>query len=434
MVGTSDIQKSIRGHVIAGLLTVVVLVGGLGGWAAMAEVAGAVIAPGVLVVESNVKTVQHPTGGVVGELLVRDGDQVRAGDVLIRLDPTQTRAKLEIISKSLDELAARQGRLEAEQDGAAAPRFPAELLARRDDPAVARLIEGEEQLFRLRRASRLGQQAQLKERVGQLTEEIRGLEAQTGSKVEEIATIRKERESLEALFRKKLVTATRVNELDRAASRLEGERGGLVAASAQARGKITETELQIAQIDEDLRAEVGRELAEIRAKTAELVERRTAAEEELDRVDIRSPQDGAVFNLAAHTVGGVIRAGEPILTIVPEADALTVEARVAPQEIDRVRLGQAAVLRFSSFNQRTTPETSGTVSFISADVTEDERTGLFFYTLRVAVSDQEVAKLGAVRLVPGMPVEAFIRTDERTVLSYLVKPFSDQMARAFREG
>ena len=430
----SAIQTSIRAHVAAGLLTVLLLVGGLGGWAAVAEVAGAVIAPGVLVVESNVKTVQHPSGGVVGELLVKDGDQVRAGDVLLRLDPTQTRAKLEIISKSLDELAARQARLEAEQDGADAPRFPVDLVARRAEPHVARLIEGEERLFHLRRTSRTGEQAQLKERVGQLTEEIRGLEAQIASKVQEIATIRKERASLEELFQKKLVTATRVNELDRAATRLEGEHGALVAASAQARGKITETQLQITQIDEDLRAEVGRELSEIRAKVAELVERRTAAEDELNRIDIRSPQDGTVLNLAVHTVGGVIRAGEPILTIVPEADSLNVEARVAPQDIDRVALGQTAVLRFSAFNQRTTPETSGTVTFVSADVTEDERTGHFFYTLRISVSDQEVAKLGNVRLVPGMPVEAFIRTDERTVLSYLTKPLSDQMARAFREG
>lgn len=425
---------SIRRHAIAGLATVALLVGGVGGWAAVAEISGAVIAPGSLVVESRVKTVQHPTGGVVGEILVRDGDEVKAGDVLIRLDPVQTRSRLEIVSKSLDEYAARQARLEAEQDGAERPVFPDTLLSRRDDPVVARLIAGEERLFQLRRSSRLGEQAQLKERVGQLNEEILGLEAQTKAKAEEIANVQKELGNVQQLFRKQLVTAPRVNELERAASRLDGELGGLTAASAQAKGRITETRLQIAQIDEDLRAEVGRELAEIRAKTAELTERNTAAMDELNRVDIRSPQDGVVFGLTAHTVGGVIRAGEPILQIVPEADALKVEAKVAPQDIDRIRIGQIAALRFSAFNQQTTPEIEGSVIFISADVSEDSRTGNVFYTLRIGVSDEEIADLGQVKLVPGMPVEAFVQTDTRSVLSYLTKPFADQMARTFREG
>ncbi|MBA3517196.1 MAG: HlyD family type I secretion periplasmic adaptor subunit, partial [Rhizobiales bacterium] len=261
-----------------------------------------------------------------------------------------------------------------------------------------------------------------------------GLEAQTKAKAEEIENVQKELGNVQELFRKQLVTAPRVNELERAASRLDGERGALTAASAQAKGRITETELQIAQIDEDLRAEVGRELAEIRAKTAELTERKTAAVDELNRVDIRSPQDGVVFGLTAHTVGGVIRAGEPILQIVPEADALKIEAKVAPQDIDRIRIGQIAALRFSAFNQQTTPEIEGSVIFISADVSEDSRTGAVFYTLRIGVSDEEIAELGAVKLVPGMPVEAFVQTDTRSVLSYLTKPFADQMARTFREG
>src|SRR3954452_12785446 len=287
-----DPRRSIRRHLVAGVTLVVLLAGGVGGWAATTELSGAVIAPGNLVVETNVKKVQHPTGGVVGELRVRDGTPVKAGDVVVRLDDTVTRANLAIVVKSLDELAARQARLEAERDAASAPSFPAELLARRSDPDVARLIAGEQKLFETRRSARQGQKAQLKERVG-------------------------------------------------------GERGSVVSTIAQTKGKITETELQILQIDQDLRTEVSKDLAEIRAKTSELVEKKVAAEDQLKRVDIRAPQDGMVHQLAVHTVGGVITAGaEPIMLIVPEADALTVEARIQPQDIDQVRVGQKAVLRF----------------------------------------------------------------------------------------
>jgi HlyD family secretion protein len=221
--------------------------------------------------------------------------------------------------------------------------------------------------------------------------------------------------------------------LEREASRLEGERGQLIAQIAQTKGKISETELQIIQVDQDMRAEIGKDLAEIRAKVAELVEKKVAAEDQLKRIDIRAPQDGVVMQSTVHTVGGVIMQGDPIMLIVPETDALTVEVKIAPQDIDQIHFGQSAALRFSAFNQRTTPELTGAVSRISADVAQDQKSGAYFYTVRISVPDQELKRLEGLKLIPGMPVEAFIQTSERKALSYLVRPIKDQVVRAFRE-
>src|SRR4051812_9024904 len=411
-----DPHRSIRRHLIAGVALVVLLGGGVGGWAVTTEIAGAVIAPGNLVVETNTKKVQHPTGGVVGELRVRDGDPVKAGDVVVRLDDTVTRANLAIVVKSLDELAARQAREEAERDGANAPSFPAELLARRQDPDVARLIAGEQKLFETRRSARQGQKAQLKERIGQLQEQIQGLTDQIAAKKREIVLIGEELKGVRELWQKNLVQITRVTALERDAARLEGERGSLVSSIAQTKGKITETELQILQIDQDLRTEVGKDLAEIRGKVSELVEKKVAAEDQLKRIDIRAPQDGTVHELSVHTVGGVVAPGEALMLIVPRADALAVEARISPQDIDQLREGLRAVLRFSAFNQRTTPEINGEVSLVAADVTQDSKTGAHFYTVRIVLPDGELARLKGLTLVPGMPVESYIQTGERTVL------------------
>ena len=427
-------RRSMRRVLLGGTAVAGLLAFGIGGWAATTELAGAVIAPGSLVVDTNVKKVQHPTGGIVGELWVRDGDRVKAGDVVVRLDDTQTRANLAIVTKSLDELAARQARDEAEQDGARAVVFPAELLKRMHDPDVARLVQGERRLFEIRRVAREGQMAQLRERIGQLKEQIQGLSDQIAAKQREIVLIGEELKGVRELWRKNLVQITRVTALERDAARLEGERGNLVSTIAQTKGKITETELQILQIDQDLRTEVGKDLAEIRGKVSELVEKKVAAEDQLKRVDIRAPQNGRVHQLSVHTVGGVITPnGEPIMLIVPEADLLTVEAKIAPQDIDQVRVGQKAVLRFSAFNMRTTPELNGSVSRVSADVSQDQKTGVTFYTIRIAVPEAELARLRGLKLVPGMPVDSFIQTGERTVISYLTKPLMDQIAKAWRE-
>ncbi len=428
-----ELRGMLRRQTVAIVVAALLLVAGLGGWAMTTEFSGAVIASGQLVVDSNVKKVQHPTGGVVGTLNVRDGSPVKAGDIVVSLDDTQIRANRDIVVKALNELAARQAREETERDGIAKITFPDELIARRSDPDVAKAIVGEERQFEIRRAAREGQKAQLRERMVQLRQEIGGYEAQIASKEKQIEWVGKELVGVYELWQKNLVPYSRVTNLEREKERLVGERGQLVASIAQAKGKIAEIELQILQVDQDMRAEVGKDLAEIRARTAELIERKVAAEDQLKRVDIRAPIDGVVHQLTVHTVGGVITAGELIMLIVPQTDTLQVEAKVAPQEIDQLRIGQAAVLRFVAFNQRTTPELAGTVIRISADVSEDAKTGARFYTIRLDVPETEVARLGNAKLVPGMPVEALIQTSPRTVMSYLVKPFQDQLSRAFRE-
>ncbi|HEX8417517.1 MAG TPA: HlyD family type I secretion periplasmic adaptor subunit, partial [Methylobacterium sp.] len=348
---------SIRRHLAIAVGVSAALVVGVGGWAVFTMISGAVIAPGQLVVESDVKKVQHPTGGVVGELRVREGARVKAGDVLIRLDDTQTRANLDIILKALDELSARRARDEAERDGASAITFPPDLVARKDrDPVVAHLIEGESRLFAARVSGREGQKSQLRERVLQLGEEIKGLTEQAGAKNREIALIGTELKGVRELFAKNLVPLSRVTALERDAARLEGERGQLIASTASAKGKITETELKILQIDDDMRTEVSKELGDIRGRWSEYGEKRVAAEDQLKRVDLRAPQDGTVHQLTVHTIGGLVTPTEPAMLIVPEADQLAVEIRIQPQDIDNVRLDQAAVLRFPAFNQQTTPE------------------------------------------------------------------------------
>ncbi len=426
-------RRSIRRHQIVGLVVVALLVGGVGGWAATTDISGAVIAPGVLVVDTHVKKVQHPEGGIVGEILARDGDRVKAGDVVLRLDATVTRANLAIITKGLTELAARKARLEAERDGADAIMMPTELDSRSSDPQVAHVIAGEQRLFDLRKTSRMGQKAQLRQRITQLEEEIRGLGLQADAKSREIELIQRELEGARDLWKKKLMPISKLTTLEREATRIEGEKGQLISTIARTKARVTETELQIIQIDMDLASEVAKELRDTDAKIGEFVERKVVAEDQLKRIDIRAPQTGIVHQSTAHTVGGVINSSDPIMLIVPEADHLTVEAKVDPKDIDQLFLGQEAMLRFSAFNQRTTPEITGTLSQISADITTDERTGDSYYTIRVALSAEEISRLGSSELVPGMPVEVFVKTGDRRVLSYLVKPLSDQITRAFRE-
>ena len=425
--------QSIRLHLIIGLAVVVILAGGLGGWASTAQISGALIAPGSVVVESNVKKVQHPTGGVVGELRARDGDVVKAGDVVVRLDDTVTRASLAIVTKNLDGLWARAARLEAEQRGLESIVFPQTLLSRAEDPDVKTVIASETKLFEVRVTGRAGQKAQLRERVTQLNEEIAGLMAQEKAKDKETALVEKELVGVRSLYEQHLVQISRLTVLERDAARLAGERAQYIASRAQAKGKITETELQIIQVDKDMVSEVSKDLRETNDKIGEFVERKVTAEDQLRRVDIRAPQDGMVLQSTVHTVGGVITAGDAIMMIVPQADDLSVEAKVNPQDIDKLQIGQKTLLRLSAFNQRTTPELNGVVTRVSPDVTTEQRTGQSYYTIRVSMPPAEVARLGDVKLIPGMPVEAFVQTGDRTMLSYLIKPLSDQLMRTFRE-
>ena len=426
-------RAAIRRYSLVGLSSAFFLVGGLGGWAAVTELSGAVVAPGSIVVDSYVKKVQHPAGGVVGEILARDGDRVRAGDVVVRLDETVARASLAMVSKSLDELAARQSRLEAERDGAQQVAFPAAFRSRAQEPELASLIQGEINVFEDRRGARAGQKAQLQERIAQLQEQIDGLKLQASAKGDEIQLIQDELTGVEQLWKKNLVPITRVTSLKREETRLRGERGQLISSIAQAKGRISETSLQILQIDQDLRSEVSKELREVQAKISEFVERKTTAEDQLKRIDIRAPQDGVVHQSIVHTVGGVINAGEALMLVVPEADELSIEVKVLPQDIDQLRPGLDTVLRLSAFNQRTTPELKGKVSMIAADLVTDQRSGVQYYPVRVAFADGERERLGNLKLVPGMPVEGLIQTGYRTVFSYLTKPVADNMAKAFRE-
>jgi HlyD family secretion protein len=427
-------RRSIRAHMLVGLVVMLVLAGGFGGWASTVPISGALIAPGAVVVDSNVKKVQHPTGGVVGEVRAHDGDLVKAGDIVVRLDETVVKASLAIVVKTLNGLWARAARLEAEQRGADKIRFPQQLLDQKNDPDVPDLMASETKLFEVRVNGRTGQKAQLRERVTQLNEEIAGLTAQEQSKDKEIALVEKELIGVRQLYDQHLVQISRLTTLERDAARLAGERAQYIASRAQAKGKITETELQIIQVDKDMVSEVSKDLRESNDKIGEFVERKVTAEDQLRRIDIRAPQDGMVLQSTVHTVGGVITAGDAIMMIVPQADALSVEAKVNPQDIDKLQIGQKTLLRLSAFNQRTTPELNGVVTRVSADVTTDQRTGQAYYTIRVSMPPAEVARLGGEnKIIPGMPVEAFVQTGDRTMFSYLMKPLSDQLMRSFRE-
>ena len=431
--GLKGAHRSIRKHLIVGLAVVGVLAGGLGGWASTQLISGALIAPGQIVVESNVKKVQHPTGGVVGELLARDGDKVKAGDVVVRLDDTVTKANLAIVTKNLDGAMARAARLEAEQRALDKIKFPPQLTNRATDPDAAAVMSSESKLFDVRVTGRAGQKSQLRERIAQLKEQIEGLSAQERSKEQEIALVQQELTGVKDLYDKHLVQISRLTTLERDSARLNGERAQYVAARAEARGKISEIELQIIQIDRDLVSEVSKDLRETNDKLGELIERKVTAEDQLRRVEIRAPQDGIVEQSTVHTVGGVITAGDTIMLIVPQSDDLQVEAKVNPQDIDKLQVGQKTLLRLSAFNQRTTPELNGVVSRVQPDVTTDQRTGQSYYTIRVSMPPEEIARLGDIKLIPGMPVEAFVQTGDRTMMSYLMKPLHDQLMRAFRE-
>jgi HlyD family secretion protein len=426
-------DRSLRNHLIAGTAVALFLTVGIGGWAFRTELAGAVTASGSVVVDSNVKKVQHLTGGIVGQLLVREGDRVEAGDTVVRLDDTVLQAGLAIVTKGLDEMRARKARLVNERDGSETIVFPSDMIGRTPSPELAAAMDSERKLFDLRRAARHGQKSQLRQRIAQLEDETRGYVALQAAKTEEIELIQRELGGVQSLWEKKLIPINRLTVLEREAARLKGELAQSIASSAQVRGKISEIELQIIQIDQELSSEVAKELREVDGKIGEFVERKVTAEDQLKRVELRAPQSGIVHQLGIHTIGGIVSAADPVMLIVPESDLLSVEARVSPQDIDQLYLGQPTTLRFSAFNQRTTPEIQGTISRISADVSPDQRTGQNFYTARVAIAADQLARLGNVKVLPGMPAEIFARTYDRNVLSYFTKPLTDQIVRAFRE-
>lgn len=426
-----DSRFAIAPRITAALLLIGGLVFGCGTWAATASLSGAVIASGSVVVERHAKKVQHRDGGIVAAINVRNGERVLAGATLIRLDDTQTRAELAIVRSQLVELSGRKVRLLAERDGRETLQFAPEFAGQGSDSA--NVEAGETRLFNENVTTRKSQKEQLQLRIGQLGEERGGLTRQRDAKAHELQLIRKELEQVQSLQKRALTPISRVYAMEREATRLDGEHGALLSQIARIGGQISELNLQILAVDQTARAEAQRELRSIEARLAELAEREGAARDRLGRMELKSPQTGIVHELAVNTIGGVVTAAEPVMLIVPDGEALTVEARMSPLDIDQLSVGQGARLRFSAFNSRATEELAGHIIHVAADTTTDAKSGQTYYSTRIALADEARAKLGDLKLIPGMPVEVFVATADRTALDYLAKPFLDQLARAFRE-
>lgn len=426
-------ETELRFYLTVSVIGTVVVLGGLGLWLATARLVAATIVPGNLVVASDVKKVQHQFGGTIAELRVHEGDRVAAGDLLVRLDDTVARANLDVASQQRDEALVHQSRLLAERDGKPDLILPQSLRDRIGTPTMAALIEGERNLFLSRRAARDGQRTQLRQRITELNEEVSGYRVQQAATQRQLQLSKDELAGVKSLYDKGLVAVTRLTALQRETARLEGELGHLIATAAQTNGKITELDLQIAQIDIDLRTETAKDLRDVESKLAELGERLVTTADALDHMDIRSPETGTVNQLSIHTVRGVISPGEQLMTIVPRDDGLVVEAHLPAGEIDQVHVGQTASVKFTAFNARTTPELNGRVTRVSADLVRDQANSAGYYVVRAALSGTELEKLADQKPVAGMPVELHINGAERTALDYLVKPLMDQFQRAFRE-
>ena len=428
-----EARDDIRSNLILGAAVTAVLVGGGGLWLGLTKIAGAVIAPATVVVESNIKKVQHLTGGTIGGIFAQDGDHVRAGDVVARLDDTLTRANLQIISEDLDRATVRLARLEAERQGLPEMQLPSSLQERMGDPELAALVRGERTLFESRATALTGQKAQLESRAKQLERQIDGLKAQQAAEDQSVVLLDGDLGDVQALYTKKLVSKERLSNIRLDATRAHGESGRLAAAVAEAQAKVSETELQVLQLDEQRRSEVTSELRETEAKQTELSERKVVAQDELTKTNIRAPQSGTVQESAIHTIGGVIAPGEVIMMIVPDTDNLVVDALIPPSRIDDVRPGQHVSIRFPAFDAGTTPACQGSVKRISADLIKDQQKQLSYFSARINVENKAACLTDAKVLKPGMPAEVHISTDERSVWSYLLKPLTDQMSRAFRQ-
>lgn len=422
-----------RSAIIGGLVVLAVTFGGFGTWAAFAQLSSAVVSQGTVKVLSNRKKIQHLEGGIVEKVLVRNGDAVKEGDVLLRLDKTQAAARAEIISAGYYTVRAAIARLEAERDDLDKIVFPEELEKRRGQSKIAEVLDGQATLFEARRATFLGEIQLLEERVGQLGEEIRGLEAQVRARSRQIALIGEELKDLRRLFEKGHATRPRLLALEREQARLTGERGAQQAEIARARRMIGETQLEIIQARQSWQEKIVTELRQHQDKVLDLQERKHAADVWLTRTDVRATAEGIVVGLNVDAVGQVLQPGETILEIVPTEDNLIVEAAIRPVDRDDVLVGLPADVAFTGFSQRITPKLKGEVVYVSADSMVNEKTGLAFYIARVAVPDAEVERLGGRKLQPGMPADVFIKTGARTPLNYLLKPLTDSLSHAWRE-
>lgn len=427
---------SARWPLMVGSFALLLLVGGFGTWAVRSSIAGAIVSSGRIEVDQNRQVVQHLDGGVVEEILVDEGDTVEMGQTLIRLDSKLLRSDLLIAEGQLFELMARRGRLQAERDDAETITFDPELLqAAKDRPELQELIEGQVRLFNARRESASGEIDQLKKQREQMENQIDGIRAQQDSLRMQLDLIDGELENQQALLDKGLAQASRVLNLRREQANLNGSIGELTATEARARARITEIDIQIIQMGALRREEAISRLRDLQYRELELAEQRRSLQERLQRLDIKAPVSGVVYGLQVHTPRSVIRAAEPVLYLVPQDRPLVIAARVDPIHIDQVHMGQNVTLRFSAFDQRQTPELTGHVVQVSADAFEDQNNRVSYYRAEIMLDEGEIEKLpeGDV-LIPGMPVEAYIRTRDRSPMAYLVKPLADYFTKAFREG
>lgn len=418
-----------------GFLAVLILVGGFGTWAVMTKIAGAVVASGTIEVERNRQVVQHIDGGIVAEILVDDGDLVEAGQTLIRLDADDLTSRLVITESQLFELMARRGRLEAELDGKAEIEFDPELISvAAKQPEIQDLVNGQSRLMHARRDTRARETEQLEKRRDQIEEQVRGIKAQQTSLQVQLGLIGEELANQESLLERGLAQATTVLSLKRTQAGLSGRLGELVASEAEAQQRTTEIEIEILKLATGQREEAITQLRDLRAQELELAETRRSIQQRLSRLEIKAPVSGVVLGMQIQTLRSVVTPAAPVLHIVPQDRPLVVAAQVLPTDIDQLYIGQDVTLIFSALDQSKTPELFGYVDQISADAFQDESTGMAFYRAEVLLKEGEITRLPEdVVLIPGMPVDSFIQTVERTPLQYLVKPFMDYFNKAFRE-
>ena len=433
----SEVQSllSARTSVIVGSVTAAILVLGFGVWSVASEIAGAVVASGQIEVSQNRQVVQHPDGGVVAEIAVKEAQPVKAGDLLIRLDGALVKSELAIVEGQLFEVMARSARLEAERNDAPAPEFLGELAElAKTRPEVADLIEGQRSLFTARRESVLKQSEQLQKRAAQIASQIEGVDAQVAALSQQLDLIEQELTDQRTLLEKGLAQSSRVLALEREASRLQGSVGELQASRAQAEGRATEVELEVLRLAAVRREEANTQLRDIGARVLELAERRRSLTEQIARLEIRAPVSGTVLGLVVSTPQSVIRPAEPLLYLIPQDRPLIITAQVQTIDVDQVFVGQKVRLMFPAFSARTTPELNGHVVTVSADVLVDERAQMAYYKAEIALDPGEIDRLEGLTLIPGMPVETFIQTGARSPMAYLLKPFTDYFAAAFRES
>ncbi len=434
MTDSKSDRWSVRGPLIGGFLVLAVLVGGFGTWAAVTRITGAVIAPGRIEVDQNRQVVQHPDGGVVAEILVKEGDSVAEGDLLVRLDPVELQSELAVVEGQLFEVLARRARFEAERDSAAALVFDP-LIATSDNPVAAELMEGQQRLFEARLDSAEAEKDQLSKRRDQIRDQIIGIQAQQEATAEQLRLIEQELADQQTLLDRGLAQSTRVLALQREMANLTGQAGELTAAVAQAEGRITETEIEILRIETTRREEAITRLRDLQFNEIELAEQRRALIARLDRLDIRAPVSGVVYGMQVFAPRSVIRAADPVLFLIPQDRPLVITTQISPIHIDQIHTGQEVGVRFTAFDQRRTPELDGRIVLISADAFQDEQSQVSYYRAQVELLPGQLDRLPAgLTLLPGMPVEAFIRTEERSPFDYLAKPIADYFARAFREG